>query len=231
MNPRVLFNSAVTTRIESRIESYNKVLFIGSDGEFTVLNRRAWVERNGILFSNEYSFDDQHRITQATKNPFGAVAIEAYKMRVDFYRKARGEMPEDDNVGARLERWRRKVGAFQKQVPLPRVKHGSEAHAAMTSLSSIEGRERAVQPVRRKVSEVDKGRTIKPVGTDDVLQRVVDGDRLVFDLGSLGKVRGVFLRGGKYVSAQFSNELVQRDKVDYRKTAKDVSRRHVRRTL
>ncbi len=59
-----LFRDQVASKMERKIKSFNKVLFLDDEGKIRILNREQWHHEDGIWYSNTYSFIPGYREQQ-----------------------------------------------------------------------------------------------------------------------------------------------------------------------
>lgn len=64
----VLFNETFIRSVEKDIMSYNKVIFLQSDGQVSILNPSEWTVIDGIWMSNTYSFKKNYRKGTVTES-------------------------------------------------------------------------------------------------------------------------------------------------------------------
>lgn len=69
-NPDNLYNDGFKKAIEMAIGGGNKLVFLDSRGRWTVINRKAWTEKDDFLFSNTYSLNGIQRYSNPKNTNF-----------------------------------------------------------------------------------------------------------------------------------------------------------------
>jgi len=67
----MLFNESFLRRMEKQIMSFNKVIFLRSDGKVSIMNPSQWTAMNGIWLSNTYSLEDGYRKAKVARSLYG----------------------------------------------------------------------------------------------------------------------------------------------------------------